>query len=165
MIADEYENERMDTGQKLVSFSAEDEVLEIESRQVNARRIKSQAFDNKNVRARLGVVKGQKLPLSSKTNALLHRTQKTVKLKASPNRSTLNLKVKTSNMKSDEMLSAKSIKSRLNMKKGNATDVRKIADRIGRVAISARLGNGKEKKSTSSAASSSVFDRLGFNKK
>lgn len=174
MIADEYENARMETGQKLVSFSAEDEILEIESRrsqqQQQVRREKAQAFNNQHVKARLGIVKGQKqlATASPKTNALLHRTLKTVRLKPAVKRETLNLKVKTSKMKSDEISSKKSIKSRLNLNKGSSNDVRKIADRIGRVKLSARIGNGSSvtKKGTSNVkiSSTSVFDRLGFNK-
>lgn len=166
MIADEYDM-RTDSGPRIVSFSAEDEILEIESRRSVVRKKKIEEFDNKHVTSRLGVLKGKKDGLPLKTNSILHRTLKTVRLKPSHKRGdTLNLKVKTAAMKSDEIAAKKSIKSRLNLAKSNTkTDVRKIADRIGRVKLSSRIGNGDgPKKKTIPPSSTSVFDRLGFNK-
>lgn len=164
MVADEYENSRKEAGQKLVSFSAEDEILEIESRKKKA---------PQNVKARLGTIKGRKQGMSSNAQAILHRTLKTVRLKPpSTKRDALNLKVKTSSMKSDEMITKKSIKSRLNLNNGIPNDVRKISDRIGRVKLSSRIGNGNgngigtgaKKRPSSTLSSASVFDRLGFTK-
>lgn len=157
MVADEYENARKDTGQKLVSFSAEDEILEIESRKRKA---------PQNVKARLGTIKGRKQGMSSNAQAILHRTLKTVRLKPTLRREALNLKVKTSAMKSDDLAVKKSIKSRLNLNNGKPNDVRNIADRIGRVKLNSRNGNGNgtKKRPSSSTSSASVFDRLGFSK-
>lgn len=157
MIADDYDGERMETGEKVVKFSSTDEILEIESRKVadRANRLRLAKASN-NVRARLG--------LTTKTdNALLHHTKKLIKMKQPVKRAngqTLNV----SALRSDEV--QKSVKSRLSMK--NGPEVNKLVNRIGRVSLSSRLGstvkNGKPKSSKASAASS-VFDRLGFNKK
>lgn len=158
MVAD-YEAERMETGEKSVKFSSTDEILEIESRnQAAARtnRIRLLKASN-NVRARLG--------LNAKPdNALLHRTKKIVKLKQTVKRSngqTLNV----APLKSDEI--QKSAKSRLSLK--NGPEVSKLVNRIGRVSLGSRLGkpfSGKNGKlNINPSASSSVFDRLGFNKK
>ena len=154
MVADEYDSERMETGEKSVSFSSEDEILEIESRRMLARQNKGKVVVvNKNVRARLGARHGQQQTQDS-ASAILHRTKKTIKLKA------------TSSMKSDEMALRKSVKNRLNIKGSSAgtSDVKKLTNRIGRVSIEKRAGNGKSIKSNGGSASSSVFDRLGFNK-
>lgn len=156
MIADEYEAERMETGEKSVKFSSTDEILEIESRKQNAGRDnRIRLLKTNNIRARLGLT-------AKNDDALLHRTKKLIKLKQPVKRAngqTLNV----SALKSDEM--QKSVKSRLSMK--NGPEVNKLVNRIGRVSLSSRLGtklkNGIQKSSKSSA--SSVFDRLGFNKK
>lgn len=161
MVADEYE--RMETGEKSVKFSSTDEILEIESRKqasIRANRLNSLAKTT-NIRARLG------MNLKGDQNSLLHRTKKIVKLKQPVKRAngqTLNV----SALRSDEV--QKSVKSRLNIK--NGPEVSKLVNRIGRVSLSSRLGtklkNGSQKaiKSTpAAAAASSVFDRLGFNKK
>lgn len=159
MVAD-YEIERMETGEKSVKFSSTDEILEIESRnQAAARtnRIRLIRASN-NVRARLGLNVKQ-------DNPLLHRTKKIIKLKQTVKRSngqTLNV----APLKSDEV--QKSVKSRLSLK--NGPEVNKLVNRIGRVSLSSRIGkpfrNGKLNiNPSSSSSSSSVFDRLGFNKK
>lgn len=159
MVAD-YEAVRMETGEKSVKFSSTDEILEIESRNQAAaartNRIRLIKASN-NVRARLG--------LNAKPdNALLHRTKKIIKLKQTVKRTngqTLNV----APLRSDEV--SKSVKSRLSMK--NGPEVNKLVNRIGRVSLSARIGKpfgGKNGKLTiNPSASSSVFDRLGFNKK
>lgn len=159
MVAD-YEAVRMETGEKSVKFSSTDEILEIESRNQAAaartNRIRLIKASN-NVRARLG--------LNAKPdNALLHRTKKIIKLKQTVKRSngqTLNV----APLRSDE--TQKSVKSRLSMK--NGPEVNKLVNRIGRVSLSSRIGKpfaGKNGKLTiNPSPSSSVFDRLGFNKK
>lgn len=161
MVADEYEAERMETGEKSVKFSTTDEILEIESRkQIAARSNRIRLVKADNIRARLGLnPKNDKLI----QNALLHRTKKIVKLKQPIKRANgqpLNVSV----MKSDE--DKKSIKSRLSLK--NGPEVNKLVNRIGRVSLTSRLGtkmkNGNQNKNKSHVASS-VFDRLGFNKK
>lgn len=155
MIADEYD--RMETGEKSVKFSSTDEILEIESRKqkTHANRLRLANASN-NIRARLGLT-------TKNDNALLHRTKKVIKLKQPVKRAngqTLNV----SALRSDEV--QKSVKSRLSMK--NGPEVSKLVNRIGRVSLSSRLGttmkNGSQKPNKSSSASS-VFDRLGFNKK
>ncbi|XP_055302866.1 uncharacterized protein C19orf47 [Sitodiplosis mosellana] len=163
MVADEYE--RMETGEKSVKFSNTDEILEIESRKkVAAHSNKIRLVKADNIRARLGLtVKNDKLLQS----ALLHRTKKIVKLKQPVKRAN-GQPLNVSTMKSDE--DKKSVKSRIglsmSLKKG--PDVSKLANRVGRVSLGSRLGtkmkNGNQNKIKSQSASS-VFDRLGFNKK
>lgn len=152
MIADEYEAERMETGEKSVKFSSTDEILEIESRKtVRNNRIANAV----NVRARLGLTKNDKLTQS----ILLHRTKKVIKLKQPVNRSN-----GLSKLRSDEVPS--SVKSRLSIK--NRPEVSKLVNRIGRVSLNSRLGNETKialQKTSKLSAASSVFDRLGFNKK
>lgn len=157
MVAD-YEFERMETGEKSVKFSSTDEILEIESRNRDAartNRLRLMKASN-NIRARLGLN-------VNPDNPLLHRTKKIIKLKQTVKRSngqTLNV----APLKSDEM--QKSVKSRLTLK--NGPEVNKLVNRIGRVSLGSRIGkskNGKLNINPSSSSSSSVFDRLGFNKK
>lgn len=160
MVAD-YEAERMETGEKSVKFSSTDEILEIESRkQITARNNRLSLAKAPNIRARLGLNTKSDLPTQ---NALLHRTKKIIKLKQPVKRAngqTLNVAA----LKSDEI--QKSVKSRLSMK--NGPEVSKLVNRIGRVSLSSRLGanmkNGNQKVIKTPSASS-VFDRLGFNKK
>lgn len=157
MVAD-YEAERMETGEKSVKFSSTDEILEIESRkQAVARTNRIRLIKaSQNVRARLGFN-------GKPDNPLLHGTKKMIKLKQTVQRSngqTLNV----APLKSDEI--QKSVKSRLSLK--NGPEVNKLVNRIGRVSLGSRIGklNGKNGKLTiNPSSSSSVFDRLGFNKK
>lgn len=159
MVADEYE--RMETGEKSVKFANTDEILEIESRkQVTARTNRIRLVKTDNIRARLGLsTKNDKLL----QNALLHRTKKIVKLKQPVKRANGQL-LNVSTMKSDE--GKKSVKSRLSLK--NGPEVSKLVNRIGRVSLGSRLGtkmkNGNQNK-IKTQSTSSVFDRLGFNKK
>lgn len=171
MIADEYVNsQRMETGEKTVSFSTEDEILEIESRQTPTKPNKNRSNKNNNIRARLGLVSSQTKQLNlSPSLSALHRTQKTIKLKQPVKRAN-GSPIKTAGLKSDQM--AKPVKSRLSLMGALAAsrpEVNKLVNRIGRVSLSSRLGknsidtaNGKKSKP---AAPSSVFNRLGFNKK
>lgn len=166
MVADEYEA-RMETGEKSVSFSSTDEILEIESRRrVVARASKNRLLKAQSVRERLGLSTAKLTATkSAHTDTQLHGTKKIVILKQSVKRNnsqTLNV----SPLKSDE--AKKSIKSRLTLKRAlGGPEVNKLVNRIGRVSLSARLGtkaaNGQHKAKPSS--SNSVFDRLGFNKK
>lgn len=162
MIADEYEAERMETGEKSVKFSSTDEILEIESRKQNTRanRLRLAQASN-NIRARLGLA-------TKNDNALLHRTKKVIKLKQSDLvavKRANGQKLNVSALRSDEV--QKSVKSRLSLK--NGPEVSKLVNRIGRVSLSSRLGtklkNGGQKQSNKTSPASSVFDRLGFNKK
>lgn len=155
MVADEYL-----AAEKSVKFSTTDEILEIESRQQalasrNKRVNLNQAI---NVKSRLGMNrKPIQLP-SQQSTALLHRTQKVVKLKQPVKRGNGQI-LNVSHLKSDETV--KPVKSRLLLKRGlgDGGTVKKIAERFGRVSLKSRLGKTKAKDS------SSVFDRLGFNKK
>lgn len=160
MVADEYEAERLETGEKSVKFSSTDEILEIESRKHAVARSKIRLAKMQNIQNRLGsTTKNDKLT----PNALLHRTKKMIKLK--PTAKLANGQpINVSAMKSDEMKS--SVKNRLSLK--NGPEVSKLVNRIGRVSLSSRLGsnikNGN-RNVTKSQSASSVFDRLGFNKK
>lgn len=160
MVADEYETERMETGEKTVKFSSTDEILEYESRKHNAARTnRIRLAGAQNIRTRLDLpTKNDKQTL----NALLHRTKKIVKLKQSVKRAN-GQPLNVSTMKSDE--EKKSVKSRLSIK--NGPEVSKLVNRIGRVSLGSRLGtklkNGNQHPIKSQSASS-VFDRLGFNK-
>lgn len=165
MVADEYQAERMETGEKSVKFSTTDEILEIESRRRVIRHENHLAKAN-NIRERLGLVTTPRQPITINNSSLLHRTKKIIKLKQPIKRlngQTLNV----SALKSDE--AKKSVKSRLTLKKAlGGPDVNKLVNRIGRVSIGARLGSMKvtsNKPQKIKSASSSVFDRLGFNKK
>lgn len=158
MVADEYEAERMETGEKTVKFSSTDEILEIESRKkIAARTNQIRLMNANNVKSRLGL--NEKLSQTT----LLHRTKKIIKLKQSVKRTngqTLNV----SPLRSDEIKT--SVKNRLSLK--NGPDVSKLVNRIGRVSLGSRLGSklvNDNQKSIKSQSASSVFDRLGFNKK
>lgn len=169
MIADEYSNaQRMETGEKSVSFSTEDEILEIESRRTRLN--KNRPTKNNNIRARLGLTSASKQQ-TSPSITVLHGTQKVIKLKQPVKRAN-GSPIKTAGLKSDQTI--KSVKSRLSLMGALAAkpEVSKLVNRIGRVSLTSRLGksnsndtaNGKKAKSKG-IASSSVFDRLGFNKK
>lgn len=159
MVADEYESERMDTGEKTVSFSTEDEILEIESRhmvtRVNRSRIKRNAL-----KGRLGLRQGQQQ--GTQGASLLHQKRR-IKLR---NRLRSDSVLKSSNLRSDHILAKKSIKSRLNLKRALKIEpeVKQLVNQIGRVSLGSRLG-GTQTTNGSSSSSSSVFDRLGFNNK
>lgn len=161
MVADEYE--RMETGEKSVKFSNTDEILEFESRkQVEARTNRIRLMKTDNIRARLGLsIKNDEFL----QNDLLHRTKKIVKLKQPVKRAN-GQPLNVSTMKSDE--GKKSIKSRLSLSLKNGPEVNKLVSRIGRVSLGSRLGtkikNGNQNK-IETQSTSSVFDRLGFNKK
>lgn len=167
MVADEYEAKRIDSGPKSVKFSSTDEILEIESRQALARSTARNRLNKVlNVRARLG--RNKVSDEQTATDAALHRTQKVAKLKQ-PIKRTNGQSMKVSPLRSDEM--EKSVKSRLSLKKMlNKPDVGELVNRIGRTSISSRLGsskttNGNHKSPKKTSTSSSVFNRLGFNKK
>lgn len=154
MVADEYEAERMETGEKSVKFSSTDEILEIESRK------RPPVIRNNELLDRLRTTKAADIRTRL---GLLHRTKKVIKLKQPVKRSngqTLNVAA----LKSDEV--QKSVKSRLSLK--NGPEVSKLVNRIGRVSLGSRLGMNKKNGSPKPAkaqTASSVFDRLGFNKK
>lgn len=167
MVADDYEACRMETGEKSVKFSSTDEILEIESRQAMARTTARNRLNKVlNVRARLGLNKVS--DEKTATAAALYGTKKNIKLKQSPKRSNSHA-LKVSPLRSDEM--EKSIKSRLTLKKVlSAPEMSKIVNRIGRASIGSRLGatkvaNGSSKATKKPSSASSVFERLGFNKK
>lgn len=156
MVADEYEL-RMETGEKTVSFSPEDEILEIEPRQTLARKMKQKG---QNIRARLGLTQRATTSQSS-----LHQTRKIIKLKSSN-----GSPIASAGLKSDQTAGSKSIKSRLSLKNSlKGPEVKKLVNQIGRVSLANRLGAKKTKpivnEKPASASSSSVFDRLGYNKK
>lgn len=157
MVADEYD--RMETGEKSVKFSSTDEILEIESRKKVAPRSQVRLAQTNNIKDRLGMNKNEK----SSQNALLHRTKKLIKLKQ-PVKRVNGQPLHVSPLKSDEIKT--SVKNRLSLK--NGPEVNKLVNRIGRVSLNSRLGtklkNSNQKVSKSQSASS-VFDRLGFNKK
>lgn len=171
MIADDYVNsQRMETGEKSVSFSTEDEILEIESRKTIPRPNKNRSNANNNIHARLGSVSPHSKQPNSSSISSLHRTQKVIKLKQPVKRAN-GSPIKTAGLKSDQ--TAKSVKSRLSLKGalGDKPEVNKLVNRIGRVSLSSRLGrnsvdtaNGKKSK-PKAGSPSSVFNRLGFNKK
>lgn len=167
MIADEYiSSQRMETDEKSVSFSTEDEILEIESRQKLTRPNKNRTIKIDSIRSRLGMTSKQQ---NSSSTMALHRTQKVIKLKQPVKRAN-GSPIKTAGLKSDQ--TAKSVKSRLSLKGAladNKPDVSKLVNRIGRVSLTSRLGkssgdtaNGRK---PMAATPSSVFNRLGFNKK
>lgn len=165
MIADEYVNsQRMETGEKSVSFSTEDEILEIESRETPPRINKNRTTKIANIRARLGLMSSHSKQSNSPSIMALHRTQKVIKLKQPVKRAN-GSPIKTAGLKSDQ--TAKSVKSRLSM----TADVNKLVNRIGRVALTSRMGRnsvdvaGGKRPKSKAASPSSVFDRLGFNKK
>lgn len=155
MVADEYL-----AREKSVKFSTTDEILEIESRKqaLASRNKRININEVANVKARLGM---NRIPIqlsSQQTAALLQRTKKVIKLKQPVKRANGQI-LNVSHLKSDEAV--KPVKSRLLMKRGlgDGGTVKKIAERFGRVSLKSRLGKTKAKDS------SSVFDRLGFNKK
>lgn len=155
MVAD-YEVERMETGEKTVKFSSTDEILEIESRNQSAARANRIRLlkATQNVRARLGFN-------GKPDNPLLHRTKKIIKLKQTVKRAN-GQPLNVAPLKSDEI--QKSVKSRLSLK--NGPEVNKLVNRIGRVSLGSRIGKSKNGKlNINPSPSSSVFDRLGFNKK
>lgn len=155
MVADEYM-----AREKSVKFSTTDEILEIESRRqaLASRNKRLNSNQTINVKSRLGMNKKPVQLSPQQTNALLQRTKKIVKLKQPVKRANGQI-LNVSHLKSDEVV--KPVKSRLLMKRGLADggSVKKIAERFGRVSLKSRLGKTKAKDS------SSVFDRLGFNKK
>lgn len=160
MVADEYEYERMETGEKSVSFSTEDEILEIESRHMQ--RLNHTRNKRSPLKGRLGLRQGQQQ--GTQGASLLHQTRK-IKLKS---RLKSDSVLKSSNLRSDHMLMKKSIKSRLNLRRAlkSEPEVKNLVNQIGRVSLGSRLGGAKSMANGSSgSSSSSVFDRLGFNKK
>lgn len=153
MVADEYD--RMETGEKSVKFSSTDEILEIESRKQAVARSRIRLAQANNIKARLGLNTKNE---HSSQNAPLHRTKKLIKLKQ-PVKRTNGQPLNVSPLKSDELKT--SVKNRLSMK--NGPEVSKLVNRIRRVSLISRLGGNKNASKSQSA--SSVFDRLGFNKK
>lgn len=158
MVADEYESQhRMDTGEKSVSFSHEDEILEIESRESIVRK---QNLKNK-IQTRLGINGRSAQPTpspSAQNNVLLTKSRKIIKLK--PNVGSPN---KIISHKPDLKFKS-SVKNRLSLKRSlKSPEINNLVTKVNHVSISSRLGSGAGKKIL--ASSSSVFDRLGYNKK
>ncbi|XP_055382042.1 uncharacterized protein C19orf47 homolog [Condylostylus longicornis] len=133
---------KMDTGEKSVSFSEEDEVLEIASRNWPKRDYKSR---KQGVKSRLGL------------NASMLKTRKTIKMKVTTNKKSSPLKASTAaiGLKSDEIIRKGQVPvhNRLGNKSGN-TSVVNLTNRIGRVSLSSVKKIPDRQ--------SSVFDRLGF---
>lgn len=149
MVADEIDShERMETGEKSVSFSSEDEIVEIAPRRVI---VKSRINETKSIKSRLG----------ADVN-IIHKTRKVIKMKPTNMKkiSPLRHPEATIRLKSDELLKNKAIpvhkrldlSSKRNKQSGS---LNRLTTRIGRVNLGAR----KERE----MQSSSVFDRLGFN--
>lgn len=146
---DESPPNRMDTGEKTVSFSEEDEVLEIASRKV---KIKPR-INLPGVRDRLG---GHNSPN-------LHRTRKVVKLKPNNLKKTASLKISASahSLRSDSLVGKRQIPVHSRLGNNDPTinkrfgSVSKLTNRIRRVNLSPALRNQEQQ-------GGSVFDRLGF---
>lgn len=62
MVADEYDNDRNELPEKSVSFSSEDEVLEIEARPVQKQFIVKKTVNAIGVKTRLGMFNKSKYP-------------------------------------------------------------------------------------------------------
>lgn len=139
MVADEYEDGRHDITEKSVSFSSEDEVLEIEARPVPKQFAAKKAANANGVKTRLGLT-------STKPITSLNRSRKITQTKTDLRTITKTQSPKKqiwSKMKSDLIDSkSASIKSRLTLRDGDAK----------------RSTKSKKKETISS-----VFDRLGFN--
>lgn len=183
MVADEFErspsigqrlvfkSSSMDHDQptKSVKFSAEDEIVEIDTRRV----LVKPKLKSNNIRQRLGAKQTQ--PANGKASVLasLHATRKTIKLKgssgsASSSRlgSTNKVKLlKYGALRSEDLLQqtvpSPSVHSRLDFHK----KAESLANRIGRVSLeSQKNGGGGGGSSGGVAKKKSVFNRLGFGK-
>ncbi|XP_065081308.1 uncharacterized protein LOC135703876 [Ochlerotatus camptorhynchus] len=174
-------SDRMDTGEplKMVSFSEEDEVLEIDPRPVGQASPKGGArmrFNEREipVRSRLGhSPKQQVSPLRGPKKTVYMKGQKS----PAGNITTLSpSSLSRSKMKADAMLlrSELPIKNRLNMAARSGSPGKKVTanNRNDRLSLDSKLANLKLKgpgKPTSggrkSVPSGSVFDRLGYNRK
>ncbi|CAD7086087.1 unnamed protein product [Hermetia illucens] len=161
MIADDYDPpERMETGEKSVSFSSEDEIVEIASRRVIMKPRTNKRFVG--IKARLGENAPQNL-------AVLHKTRKIVKLKPTIVKKSSPIKHPEAavRMKSDELLMRKPtpVHNRLGapsssaLKSKSSSSMSQLTNRIGRVSLSKR----PQQSSAAAAAATSVFDRLGYN--
>ncbi len=171
MVADEYDDERHDIPEKSVSFSSEDEVLEIEARPVPKKFNMKKTTNVIGVKTRLGICltkKNQNFPAKFLTICFLsvsaglgtnksqpinslNRSRKVIQTKTDLRTITKSSSVKPawSKMKSDLIDSKNiSIKSRLTLKNRSAAAIAKSP-----------LKTTTKKKETIS----SVFDRLGFN--
>lgn len=174
--------DRMDTGEplKMVSFSKEDEVLEIAPRPVDKTSPKGGArmrFNEREVpvRSRLGhSPKQQVSPLRGPKKTVYMKTQKS----PAGNITTLSpASLSRSKMKADAMLlrSELPVKNRLNMAARSGSPGKKVmtaTNRNDRLSLDSKLANLKLKgpgKPTAggrkSVPSGSVFDRLGYNRK
>lgn len=147
MVADEFSMDVGEQQNKSVSFSEEDEVLEIAPRRLVVKpRIKNNGPVGNSVKARLGMKKNGK-------DAILHKTQKTIKFKAdSPKKVIQEMK-----LKSDQLITNKKIPIHKRLNKNLVSSTTSLSARIGKVS----LGNTKTNKATSLKANKSVFNRLG----
>jgi Family of unknown function (DUF5577) len=153
-----YKNRKMmmDTDQKTVSFSSEDEVVYVARRpKPKVSSLKMLAEQNESVKSRLGFVGAKNM------DSFIHSTKKTVSMKADLKRRASPIKVGMAKMKSDEMLRSRpkeSIRERLSLQTAN-----QLANRIERFSLDSKLDR-KAKLATKKtmAANSSVFNRLGF---
>jgi len=129
---------KMETGEKTVSFSEEDEVLEIASRRLTLKQRKQ------GVKSRLGGV-----------NASIFKTRKTINMKNTKKINSVKLRTAALGLKSDEIIRKGqiSVHNRLGNKNGH-TSVVNLTNRIGRVSLSS-IKKVPDR-------SPSVFDRLGF---
>lgn len=73
MVADEYDDERHDLPEKSVSFSSEDEVLEIEARPVPKQFNIKKTTNVSDIKTRLGMYNNCKLSRTCFTNSLIDR--------------------------------------------------------------------------------------------
>lgn len=163
MVADEYDDERLDLPEKSVSFSSEDEVLEIEARSVPKQFNIKKTTNVSGIKTRLGLfnqnLKKKKLIFFSTIAGLgsnqnksqpitsLNRSRKIIQTKTELRSMTKTQPIKQSwsKMKSDLIDSKNvSIKTRLTLKNRP---------------VAAQSSVKPKKKETIS----SVFDRLGFN--
>lgn len=182
MVADEYERspsigQRLvfqnanamdhDQPQKSVKFSAEDEVVEIDTRRVM---VKPKLLKN-NIRQRLGAKQTATGMGKGKVLASLHATRKTIKLKGSSGNN-LSSRLGTTNkvkllrygaLRSEDLLQqtipSQTIHSRLDIHR----KAESLANRIGRVSLDAQK-NGSNGGGGGVPKKKSVFNRLGFGK-
>jgi Family of unknown function (DUF5577) len=148
----------MDTDQKTVSFSSEDEVVYVARRpKPKVSSLQMLAEQNESVKSRLGFAGAKNM------DSFIHSTKKTVSMKAGLKRRASPLKVGMAKMKSDEMLRSRpreSIRERLSLQSAN-----QLANRIERFSLDSKLERkSKPAPKKGMAANSSVFNRLGFGK-
>ncbi|XP_062703995.1 uncharacterized protein LOC134286400 [Aedes albopictus] len=175
--------DRMDTGEPLksVSFSEEDEVLEIDPRPAGGKpspkggaRMRFHEREPGPVRSRLGhsPKRNQTSPLRGPRKTVFMKPQKM----SAGNVTTLSpASLSRSKMKSDAMLMRNelSVKNRLNLAARSGGPASSKTDRSERFSLDSKLaslklkGSGKPPGSggRKSVPSASVFDRLGYNRK